>query len=306
MKRLTAALAAASLLAACATLPTPDAGERLMRDVRVLAADDMGGRATGREGAAMARVHVLRRFRQAGLRPGPAGWEQPFAFTTKGGDTVHGVNLVGMVRGRSRPGEFIVVTAHYDHEGVVEGEIYNGADDNASGVASLFELARRLRAKPPEHSVLFVALDAEEMGLKGAEAFVAEPPVPVAAMRLNINLDMISRLDTGEIWAVGTHPYPGLRAPLEAVAARSKVKLSFGRDRPEDKGRMNWVNLSDQEPFHRAGVPFVFFSVDDHPDYHRPTDDADRIPVEAYAAAVETIVDAFRTLDAMDLTGVRR
>ena len=219
---------------------------------------------------------------------------------------MQGVNVVGWVEGRSRPDDYIVITAHYDHMGVMpDGTVFNGADDNASGVAGLLEIARRLRSRQPEHPVLLVALDGEEEGLKGAEAFMARPPVAAASMVLNINLDMISRLDKGELYAVGTYQFPALKPALEQAARGSKVSLLFGRDKPQDQGRNNWVPLSDQWTFFKAGVPFVFFSVDDHADYHAPTDDAERIPIPIYAAAVALIVESIRLFDEMDLRAIR-
>lgn len=308
MNYLRVAATAALLLAAGCVHISPDRprGGRLMDDVRVLAADDMQGRKTDTKGSIKARNFILRRFQQEGLRPLRAGWLQPFRFKRSDGTELQGVNVMGFVEGRSHPDSFIVVTAHYDHLGVsADGAIHNGADDNASGVAALFDLARRLKARRPEHSVLFVALDAEEFGLKGAEALVANPPVPVAAMALNINLDMISRVDKGEFWAVGTYQFPALRAPLEEITPGSKVTLLFGRDRPEDTGRNNWVSLSDQEPFYRAGVPFVYFSIDDHDDYHKPSDDPERIPVPFFESAVELIAKALYRLDSVDLAAVK-
>lgn len=308
MKTLRVAATAALLLAAGCVHISPDRprGGRLMDDVRVLSADDMQGRQTDTKGSIKARNYVLRRFRQEGLRPLPSGWLQPFRFTPKDGIERQGVNVMGFVRGTRRPGQVIVVTAHYDHVGVGDdGQIHNGADDNASGVAALFEMAHRLKSRRPEHSILFVALDAEEYGLRGARAFMANPPVPVEAMALNINLDMVSRIDKGELYAVGTYQFPALKPVLEEAARGSKVALLFGRDRPQDTGRDNWVPLSDQEPFYRAGVPFVFFSVDDHADYHAPTDDPERIPVPFFEAGVELIARALFRFDAMDLSVLR-
>jgi hypothetical protein len=302
------ALLCAALTAGCAHLPfAPSGGERLMQDVRVLAADDMQGRLVGTQGSARARAYILERLKQEGVRPMASGWTQPFSFTTKKEpDRVqNGVNLVGWVRGGGHPDQYIVVSAHYDHLGVRDGQIYNGADDNASGVAGMLEVARRLKDRRPDHSVIFVAFDGEEEGLKGAQAFVATPPVPLARIAFNLNLDMISRLDRGEIYAVGTWQYPMLRAPLEQLARGAKVKLLFGRDRPQDTGADHWVELSDQEPFYKAGVPFIFFSVDDHPDYHKPTDDPDRIPAPYFREAVRLIGATFRMVDKMDLAALK-
>ncbi len=307
-----AALGLAAALSACTHYPpiriSPDRpdGGRLMDDVRALSADEMQGRMVDTKGSVKARGWILNRLKQEGVRPLPSGWMQTFNFASADGQgSVQGVNVMGYVRGRRHPDQFIVVSAHYDHMGVENGQIFNGADDNASGVAGMLDIAHRLRGHAPDHSVIFVALDGEEEGLKGAEAFVARPPVPVERMVLNLNLDMISRLDKGEIYAVGAYQFPALKPALERAAQGSKVTLLFGRDRPVDKGRDNWVALSDQQPFYAAGVPFIFFSVDDHADYHKPSDDPERIPIPFFAAGVQLIADAFWQFDKMDLAAVR-
>ena len=302
-----AAVALSAALSACIHIsPDRPDGGRLMDDVRALSADEMQGRMVDTKGSVRARGWILNRLKQEGVRPLPAGWMQTFTFASEDGQgTVQGVNVMGYVRGRRHPDQFIVVSAHYDHMGVENGQIFNGADDNASGVAGMLDIAHRLRGHAPDHSVIFVALDGEEEGLKGAEAFVARPPVPVERMVLNLNLDMIARLDKGEIYAVGAYQYPALKPALERAAQGSKVTLLFGRDRPVDKGRDNWVALSDQQPFYAAGVPFIFFSVDDHADYHKPSDDPERIPIPFFKAGVQLIADAFWQFDAMDLAAVK-
>jgi len=298
---------AALVAAGCAHLgsaePAPATvdADRLMADVRVLAADDMEGRAFGQPGGDRARDHVAAAFAQAGLEPLEGGWLRP--FTARG---IAGENVVGVVRGQTVPDQWIVVTAHYDHEPVEAGEIFNGADDNASGTAALIELARLLRDHPPRHSVMFVALDGEEAGLLGARAFVADPPVPLDAMVLNINLDMVSRGDNGILWVVGTRLYPDLIPVIDSLPQQPGVERRFGYDDPAVRGRNNWVNLSDQAAFHARGVPFIFFSVDDHADYHRPTDDADRINIDWYRGAVQTAWETLSAVDAMDNPQFRR
>lgn len=304
---LLAALGLSAALGACIHLsPDRPDGGRLMDDVRALSTDEMQGRMIDTKGSVRARGWILNRLKQEGVRPFRSGWMQTFNFAAPDRPgTVRGVNVVGYVPGRRHPDKFIVISAHYDHMGVEDGQIFNGADDNASGVAGMLDIAHRLRGQAPDHSVIFVALDGEEEGLKGAEAFVARPPVPVERMVLNINLDMIARLDKGEIYAVGAYQFPALKPALERAAQGSKVTLLFGRDRPVDKGRDNWVALSDQQPFYAAGVPFIFFSVDDHDDYHKPSDDPERIPIPFFEAGVELIADAFWQFDKMDLAAVR-
>ena len=169
-------------------------GVQLLKDLETLAADDMEGRLPGTPGAARARAYILRRYKEAGIQPIGDSYERPFAFRGRGdsGDR-SGVNLVGVVRGTSEPGRFIVLTAHFDHLGVRDGQVFNGADDNASGVAALLAVASRISAGKPAHSVVFAALDAEETGLNGARAFLADPPVPREAIAMNVNLHGSSR-----------------------------------------------------------------------------------------------------------------
>lgn len=293
-------LLASVLLAACgsraAAAPSADLAQ-LLADVRILSADDMQGRGAGTPGGERARAYVVGRFEQLGLAPPPSGRLQPFTRQGRRGP-VSGVNVLGAVVGTERPERWIVVTAHYDHVGVRGGRIYNGADDNASGVATMLELARRLRAAPPRHSVLFVAFDAEEVGLQGARAYVEAPAVPLAATALNLNLDMTAREDDGVLWVTGTHQNPSLRPMLEPIAPVGPVRLRFGKDTPQDTGADNWVAASDHAPFHERGVPFIYLGADYHPDYHQPTDDFERIRPEVLAAATELVIAAFRAADA--------
>jgi hypothetical protein len=271
---------------------------RLLEDVRLLSTDAMEGRGAGTKGGAMARAYVARRFAEAGLKPLGTSFEQPFDLPARAGGARAGVNLVGYVVGRSHPERFVVVTAHYDHVGVRDGVIYNGADDNASGVAVLLQLAARAcGAHRPENSVIFAALDAEEIGLLGASALVKQLQAEKRDVALNVNMDMVSRSDRGELYAAGAHQTPALRPTLERVAARASVKLLLGHDRPE-QGHDDWTNQSDQFAFHKAGVPFVYFGVEDHKDYHKPTDDFEALTTDFFVHAAETILDAVETLDA--------
>lgn len=306
---LAAPLAAALLLSSCTVEAPPPAPastgfgayEQLMTDLRVLSADDMEGRDTGAPGGERARAYIISRLDALGVQAPMVGREQPWTQegrTREGARTFRGVNIIGVIPGTRRADRYIVVTAHYDHVGVNDGQIYNGADDNASGVATLLELAARLKANPPEHSVLIVALDGEERGLLGARHFVEAPPVPLSSIVLNINLDMTARADAdGFLWATGTYQNPTLRPIIEHIQPRPGVALAFGKDTPEDTGSDNWVNASDHAAFHRAGVPFLYFGVNYHPDYHQPTDDYERVTPSIFQNATEIAIEAFRALD---------
>jgi hypothetical protein len=273
-----------------------DAGQ-LLEDVRVLSADAMEGRGTGTPGGASARAYIARRFGEAGLKPLWASFEQPFEVSARGEEARKGVNLVGYVRGKSYPERFIVVTAHYDHLGVRDGQIYNGADDNASGVAVLLQMAAHFGRAAPDNSLIFAALDAEEIGLVGARALVKQLRAEKRDVALNVNMDMVSHSERGELYASGAYQTPPLKPLLERIAAHAPVKLLLGHDRPE-QGHDNWTNQSDQYAFHTAGIPFVYFGVEDHKDYHKPTDDFETITQDFFVHAAETILDATQLFDA--------
>jgi len=284
----------------------PKPGAHALDDVRILSADDMEGRGVGTPGGAKARAYIVKRFGQIGLRPQGKAFERPFTFKPKVfGKDVTGVNLVARIEGTSSSDKVLVVSAHYDHLGVRKGQVYNGADDNASGIAGLLAVAEAFKARPPRHTVLIVAFDAEESGLKGAKAFVADPPAPLAKIGLNVNFDMISKNAKGQLYASGAGPQPWLKPVLEGVARTAPVKLLLGHDTDALGKHDNWTAQSDQGAFAEKGVPWVYFGVEDHPEYHQPTDDFATVPQDFFRRAVATVVTATRALDD-DLDGISR
>lgn len=185
-------------------------------------------------------------------------------------------NVVGILRGRSRPQEYVLIGAHYDHVGVtalpgVADSIYNGADDNASGTAGLMLIARALGRLPkkPSRSIVFVAFSGEERGLLGSRAFVQNPPLPLKHCLAMLNLDMIGR----------NHPdslLVGVRGQwLESVVQAQNRALPrpflLGREAEEFFGR------SDHASFARHGIPVLFLFTGLHEDYHRPSDHAEKL-----------------------------
>jgi Zn-dependent M28 family amino/carboxypeptidase len=274
---------------------------RLLADLAVLAHDSMEGREAGTVGSLRARHFLERRLGESGARPFGSSYGQAFSWPRGTGE-----NIVGLVEGRDPDAEVIVLTAHYDHVGIRDGLVFNGADDNASGTAALLEIARQLVADPLRHPVVVALLDAEESGSWGARALVDEPPVPLERIALNVNLDMVARTD-GVLWASGAHHTPALRPVLEDVAARAPLTLRLGHDRPDAPEGDDWTGSSDHGVFHDAGIPFVYFGVEDHEDYHRPTDDFERVDPGELVASVRTILLAVRSLDAaLPLDATRR
>lgn len=291
-----AASASGAVAAPATQMPRIDSA-RLMGDLFRLSHDSMAGRAAMTPENARARAFLAAELRRLGIEPLSGRYEHPFAMPRRGrADTITGANVLGYIPGSRDPQRVIVVSAHYDHVGVRNGAIHNGADDNASGTAALLQIAAALRATPPQHSVVIAFLDAEEVGLVGARAFVADPPLPLPRLGANVNLDMVARGDQGELWAAGASRYPAMRPLLERLAAEAPVRLRIGHD--SGGGRDDWTNQSDQGAFHAAGIPFVYFGVEDHPDYHKPTDDPEKVDPGFYVRAVRTITAFVMRLDA--------
>jgi Zn-dependent M28 family amino/carboxypeptidase len=290
------ALIAAALFVAAAAPALAGPGDKALDDVRILSADDMQGRAPGTPGSEKARAYILSRFAEIGLSPLGDRFEQPFTFAKRDGSTVQGTNLIARIKG-TESGKAMVVSAHYDHLGVRDGQIYNGADDNASGVAGLLAVAEAFKAKPPRHDVILAVVDAEEGGLRGARAFVAAPPVPLATIALNVNFDMLSKNQKNELYVAGTAPFPYLKPILVKVATTAPVTLKLGHDTDADGKENNWTNQSDHYAFGEKGVPWVYFGVEDHPEYHKPTDDFATVPQDFFKRSVATVVQASQALE---------
>ncbi len=271
---------------------------QLMKDVKVLSSDKMMGRKVGTRGSRKAQFYIKKRFEQLGLKKLFNTYEQPFFFENKKGQKIMGTNLMGSLKGDTDT--WIIISAHYDHLGVGEAvngdSIYNGADDNASGIAGLLAVAKYFKDHPPRHNLLFVAFDAEEEGLQGANSFVSHAKGLLGKIKLDINMDMISHSRSNELYACGTYQFPQLKPYLESAGKKSKIDLKFGHD-GQNPGEANWVNQSDQAAFYAAGIPFIYFGVEDHPDYHTVSDAFKTITPSFFYHAVQTIIGAVENLD---------
>ena len=197
-------------------------------------------------------------------------------------------NVLGVLPGHgSHADEYVVIGAHYDHVGVTRGRVYNGADDNASGVSGLIELAAALtREKTRHRSIIFLAFSGEEINLLGSKHFVEKPTVPLPKVKAMLNMDMIGRLARADeanplqVFGVGTG------ASYDAIVDRRAAALSL----PITKERSALVP-TDSAPFYKAGVPALWFFTGLHPDYHQPGDDTAKIDAEGGARIVHYIRD---------------
>jgi Zn-dependent M28 family amino/carboxypeptidase len=268
---------------------------KLLDDLKVLSSDAMEGRRTGTAGSEKARAFIAERFKASGVVPFGASYEQSFTLRTRGAGEQRGVNVVGRIDGTLEPHRYIVISAHYDHLGQVNGIVFNGADDNASGTAALFAIARYFSSHPPRNSLIFAAFDAEEMGLLGSQAFIKQPPVNVQLLSLNLNLDMIGREPDRRLFVVGTARQPYLRPIIEAVAKDAPVRLLMGHENPAEPE--DWTADSDHYSFMQARIPALYFGVEDFKEHHQATDDYESITAEFYVKAVETLVEVVGHFD---------
>ena len=287
----------------------PDVGT-VRADLEFLASDALQGRATDTQGNVKARRFLVDRLETLGADAWlPEGLEQPFTVKRRDNESLTGTNVVAVFKaGRSStlaPTDnargAIVLTAHYDHLGQSSGTIYNGADDNASGVVALLEIAKRLTTASTNNDVVIALLDAEELGLQGARALTRELPADLKEhLFLNINLDMIGRSDNGALFVAGTSHTPELRNTMLEVGVQSKITLKLGHD--TGGGHDDWTFSSDHAAFHRLGIPFLYFGVEDHDDYHRPSDDSERIDYSFLDQAIEAIWLTVKAADQPGLT----
>lgn len=272
----------------------PDSAS-LIHHLAFLASDATAGRLTASPGNLLAQRYIIRKFDSLGLSKTGESWLQPFPFGSAGeGQT--GNNVIGLIKGEKYPDSVIAITAHYDHLGAKDGKIYYGADDNASGTASLLVMAQYFKQHPPQHSILFVAFDAEEEGLIGSRYFVLHSPVPISKIILNLNMDMVSRNDKNEIYACGIHYYPFLKKYVDSIQPITPVHIMFGHDLTSG-GSENWVNQSDHYPFYKNNIPFIYFGVEDHEDYHKPGDTFEKVNKRFYYQVVSMITSTAVLLD---------
>ncbi|MGW8123307.1 M28 family peptidase [Roseivirga echinicomitans] len=264
----------------------------MLEDLRKLSHDEAEGRKSGTKGAEAARQFIIKQMDTVNPKHFVKGYRHPFTFVSRG-DTIKGENIISYIQGESDSA--FIITAHYDHIGIIRGEVYNGADDNASGVAALLAMLEYFKNNKPRHTLIFAALDAEEMGLQGARAIFKDANIPLENIILNVNMDMISMNDKNELYVAGTHYYPKFKSILEKVQV-PPLKLRFGHDSP-DLGKDDWTMQSDHGVFHQNKIPFLYFGVEDHEHYHRATDEFENVNQAFYIKAAHAVLYSIIELD---------
>jgi Zn-dependent M28 family amino/carboxypeptidase len=267
---------------------------QLLQHVKIISSNLYEGRRTGTDGANRAKKYIINQFYKLNVLKINNTYEQPFTFVHRGNE-YKGVNVLGVIKGTTFSDKYLVISAHYDHEGIKQGEIFNGADDNASGLSALFAFAEFYKKNPPKHSIILAAFDAEELGLEGSKHFVNSTLVSSKNISLNINLDMISRSDKNELYVVGTASNKSLKYVISNFKTSEKINVLMGHDGYD--GLDNWTYSSDHANFYKKEIPFLYFGVEDHKDYHEPTDDYENIHPEFYVYAVKSIISIVHKID---------
>ena len=292
------ALAAVAVLSASTSAPIQGGPTTTPADVRrilsALADDSMEGRASGTPGARRAARYIGGEMKKIGLEPlGDSGYFQRVRIN------IPAVNVLGVIRG-SDPvlkDEYVLVDAHYDHLGIgrlVNGDsIYNGADDDASGVTAVLEIARQIMAgSKPKRTVVFAAMMGEEVGLLGTNWYIAHPAIPLEKMAANLEIEMIGRPDSlaggvGRAWLTGYE-----RSTMGDELAANGIPIV-----PDKRLDQQFFQRSDNIAFARRGIPaHTLSSFNLHTDYHQPSDDITKIDFVHMAGVINAGAKAVRLL----------
>lgn len=278
----------------------------LEEDVAFLASDSLVGRETGTPQELVAANYLSERMQNIGLQAkGNSGtYFQTFTFKPKkdphsevqfiaGDSTITGTNVIGFIDNKAK--KTVIIGAHYDHLGMggagslyAEGEaIHNGADDNASGVGVMLQLAEQLKDSILGSNYVFIAFSGEEMGLLGSNYFSKNPTIDLKEANYMINMDMVGRLREDKTLAIsGTGTAPIWNQVLNAINPGFKLVLS-------ESG----VGPSDHTSFYLQDIPVLHFFTGQHEDYHKPSDDSEKLNYEGMRMIGDYILNVISELD---------
>jgi hypothetical protein len=276
--------------------------EKIKEHIKLLASDELEGRNTGSEGEKKANDYIEKQFKALKLLPkGEKGFDQSFTF--KSG--VHGTgtegtaqNIIGYIDNGAE--NTIIIGAHYDHLGLgndgssldanPKGKIHNGADDNASGTAGVIELARYFQKnkKKEKNNLLFICFSGEELGLYGSKYFTEHATIDLGKVTYMINMDMIGRLPESKNLSVSGSGTSAVWEPVLKKLSNDKVII---------KTDSSGMGPSDHSSFYVKNIPALHFFTGSHSDYHKPTDDWDKINYEGEADVLNVIVKLIDELE---------
>jgi len=279
---------------------------RIRADIEFLASDGLEGRGTGTAGNDTAAAYVARRYAALGLREGAPRYRQ--SFVARPAMRAHAAgpvelptqNVVAILPGSdpALAGQVVVIGAHIDHLGrsaasALDADagdaIRNGADDNASGTAAVLELARLFRGLPARRTLVFAHFSGEELGLLGSQYFVEHLPVPRDSVVAMLNFDMVGRLRGDSLIVYGTATAREMPALLDSANAVLRMTI---------RGVGDGFGPSDHSSFYAKDIPVLHFFTNVHDDYHRATDDAEKVNAAGTARIVTLAERVVRAMDA--------
>lgn len=268
-----------------ATLNWADTNQ-ITQDIAALTSDEFAGRKTGSEGALKTQQYLAKRYQEIGLIP----WQNqtsflvPFTYDYQF-SSANGVNVIGVIPSQNISNRWRIITAHYDHLGKQGRRIYHGADDNASGVAGMLAIAKEWQASShADINLMIVATDAEENGLYGGYALVEQLSAQ-ADMQIEfaMNLDMIGHPSRPKaIYAEGDRNFTDFDALKNQLSQQHLlcIRTSYSSLQSNGLNRVNWLKASDHYAFHKAKIPWIYFGVPPHSQYHTVDDTLDTLDIE--------------------------
>jgi hypothetical protein len=277
----------------------------LKKNLYVIASDEMEGRDTGSPGQKKAGEYMINYYKGLGISyPKALGsyyQKVPADFMKKrgGGNLPDSENILAFIEGSEKPEEIVVISAHYDHVGTQNGVVFNGADDDGSGTVGVMEIAKAFQSAKkagngPKRSILFLHVTGEEHGLFGSEYYADNPVFPLANTVVDLNIDMIGRDDPENrgkqyVYVIGSEMLSSeLKVINEAANKKTNnLELNYKYDDPNDTQRLYY--RSDHYNFAKNNVPVAFFFDGIHEDYHKPTDDVEKIDYNLLAKRTQLV-----------------
>lgn len=252
---------------------------QLLHHFETLSSDTFQGRKVSTQGSIKAQKYIIEQLHQLSIAPFNNKFTHSFEYNVTFSKS-KGSNIIGYIEGTDKNLGYIVLTAHFDHLGTKGKQVFNGADDNASGVSSLLSISEQLAKTPLKHNVIILFTDAEENGLKGSKAFLKENQYLLSQIRLNVNMDMLAGSKNSKRLH---YIHRGLNKLLSKESIEKFVKNHNYRDFSVIKGfrkerhalnkHTSWVKASDHGVFYSNGIPFIYYGVGTHRNYHSQHDE---------------------------------
>lgn len=284
-------------------VPHAQTNASVLQHLQYLSSDTLQGRKFASNGSKLTQAYLVGQLSMFNVQPLTDTYAMPFVVNTTFKST-HGNNIVALIPGTANPDKFIVLSAHFDHLGVKGRRIFNGADDNASGTAALLDYAKRLQVSPLRYSVIILFTDAEEANLKGAKAFIAQNQHLLSNIILNINVDMIAGSKRTKRLRYISRGLDTLLSKEKLLAYQQHqkqgdliLKKGFRQLEQNKHNNIKWEIASDHGVFYRNNIPFIYFGVGTHSNYHEVTDTYENVNHTFFIHAVESIYQQLRFLD---------